>query len=153
MAYSEVGRLPQLGHFTHHKTLRNVDFDEIPVPGLDADFYRRPVADRLLSVGVYRFGGAETHRAWGWVGDAHCSWHAYWNPAADRFDGPIPGCPELRLLLTEGRAYGFELGFGGLHRRFLLDGEFLRSGSPTRVDDPRDADRQPDPEPGALEHG
>ncbi|GAB3223285.1 hypothetical protein GCM10027447_10860 [Glycomyces halotolerans] len=134
----EIGELPQLADFTFRKTLRDVDFDGHPVPGLVADFYRRPVAGRLLSVGVYRFGGAETHRAWGWVGEAHCSWHAYRDPAG-AFIGPFPGCPAFRVLVADGRAFGFDLGGGCLRRRFLLG-----AGGPAGADDRRDGDAEPD---------
>ena len=147
----EIDELPQLADFTLHKTLRDVDFDGVAVTGLDADFYRRPVGDPLLSVGVYRFAGAETHRAWGWVGAAHCSWHAYRDPASAGFDGPHPGCPDLRVLLAEGRPYGFDLGVGDRRRRFLLrHGPLVARGAP-RVDDRGDAHRQADRQPGALE--
>lgn len=115
-----VGEIPHLADFTFHKTLPDIDFESIPVPGLDADFYRRPVGDRTLSVGVYRFRGSETHRAWGWVGEEHCSWHAYRNPVTNGFDGPFRGCPEFRLLREGGRLSGFELGSGGLARSFLV---------------------------------
>lgn len=145
MAFSgDTGELPQLTDFTFHKTLLDVDFEGVPIRGLDADFYRRPVAGRLLSVGVYRFAGAETHRAWGWVGEEHCSWHAY--RSADGFDGPFRGCPDLRVLSARGQAFGFELGSGGLRRRFLL-GARRAPG----VDDRGDGDRQADREAGALE--
>lgn len=142
----EIGELPQLADFAFHKTLRDVDFDRLPVTGLDADFYRRPVGDRLLSVGVYRLAGAETHRAWGWVGEAHCSWHAYWNPEAERFDGPFPGCPELRPLHADGTVYAFDLGPGRLCRRYLVG-----AGRQAGVGDRRDRDRQADGQPVALE--
>lgn len=126
MAFAEtdpserIGEIPHLTDFSFHKTLPDIDFDETPVAGLDADFYRRPVGDRLLSVGVYRFDGAETHRAWGWVGDAHCSWHAYRDPATGDYDGPFQGCPLLRLLFDADRLHGFELGSGSLARRYLI---------------------------------
>jgi hypothetical protein len=137
----EIGEIPHLADFTYHKTLPDIDFEAIPVPGLDADFYRRPVGDRTLSVGVYRFGGAETHRAWGWVGEAHCSWHAYRNPATGGFDGPFQGCPVFRLLRDGGRLAGFELGSGGLARQFLLRQGFAPR-HPARVPDRRDRDRE-----------
>lgn len=115
----EIGEIPHLADFTFHKTLPDIDFDGVPLVGLDADFYRRPVGNRLLSVGVYRFGGSETHRAWGWVGEEHCAWHAYRDPEAG-FDGPHEGCPLLRVLREGDRAYGFELGSGQSVRQFLI---------------------------------
>ncbi|WP_232805701.1 hypothetical protein [Glycomyces xiaoerkulensis] len=141
----EIDELPQLADFKHHRTIRSVDFDGFPLPGLDADFYRRPVADRLLSVGVYRLDGTETHRAWGWVGEAHCSRHAY-RDRSGGFAGPFPGCPELRVLVENGRAVAFDLGPGRRRRRFALS-----PGGPARADDRGDRDRQPDRESGALE--
>lgn len=138
-----VGEIPHLADFTFHKTLPDIDFDAIPVPGLDADFFRRPVGDRILSVGVYRFAGAETHRAWGWVGEAHCSWHAYRNTATGGFDGPFPGCPVFRLLREGGRLAGFELGSGRLARRFRVEQrQPLLAGHPARVDDRGGRDRE-----------
>lgn len=152
MAYTEeIGEIPHLADFTYHKTLPDIDFDAIPVPGLDADFYRRPVGDRLLSVGVYRFAGAETHRAWGWVGEAHCSWHAYRNPATGGFDGPFRGCPELRLLLECGRLRGFELGSGGLARKFLSGPRQLLTSHPSGVPDRGGRDREAEEQPAARE--
>ena len=177
MAYQEeIGEIPHLADFTFHKTLPDIDFDAVPIPGLDADFYRRPVGDRLLSVGVYRFRGTETHRAWGWVGEAHCSWHAYRNPVTGGFDGPFEGCPEMRLLLDRpagnhaadrrsgvavddaaragARLGGFELGSGGLARQFLLGQGFsgpLQPGHPAGVDDRRCRDREAEEQPAARE--
>lgn len=155
-----VGEIPHLADFTYHKTLPDIDFETIPVPGLDADFYRRPVGDRTLSVGVYRFGGAETHRAWGWVGEAHCSWHAYRNPATGGFDGPFQGCPVFRLLREGGRLTGFTLGSGGLARQFLLgqgllDERFaggpLLAGHPAGVPDRGDREREAEEQAAAGE--
>jgi hypothetical protein len=146
----DIGLLPRLADFTHHKTLRDIDFDGVHIPGLDAAFYRRPVGDRLLSVGVYRFRGAETHRAWGWVGDAHCSWHAYRTGGPEAFAGPFPGCPPLRVLGDAGAVLGFELGAGGLRRVFAVYHGPLES-RPAGVDDRRDRDRQGEDESGALE--
>lgn len=145
-----IGEIPHLTDFTFHKTLPDIDFEAVPVPGLDAHFYRRPVAGRLLSVGVYRFAGAETHRAWGWVGEPHCAWHAYRDPETGAFDGPFPGCPELRLLRDGDRLSGFELGSGGLARVFPL-GTQLQAGEPAGVDDRRDGDREPEEQPAARE--
>jgi hypothetical protein len=146
----EIGEIPHLADFTYHKTLPDIDFEAVPVPGLDADFYRRPVGDRTLSVGVYRFGGAETHRAWGWVGEAHCSWHAYRNPATGGLDGPFQGCPVFRLLRDGGRLSGFELGSGGLARQFLLRQGFAPR-HPARVDDRCDRDREAEEQAAAGE--
>lgn len=152
LAYQEeIGEIPHLADFTYHKTLPDIDFDAIPVPGLDADFYRRPVGPRLLSVGVYRFGGEETHRAWGWVGEAHCSWHAYRNPATGGFDGPFRGCPELRLLLEGSRLRGFELGSGGLARKFFSGPRQLLTCHAAGVPDRRGRDRQAEEQPAAGE--
>jgi hypothetical protein len=156
-----IGEIPHLADFTFHRTLPDIDFDEIPVTGLDADFYRRPVGDRTLSVGVYRFGGAETHRAWGWVGEPHCSWHAYRDPATGAFDGPFQGCPRMRLLLDGDRARGFELGSGRLARRYFTGSSLLgqdrpladalQPGRPAGVDDRGDRDREPEEQPAAGE--
>ncbi len=151
-----VGEIPHLADFTYHKTLPDIDFESIPVPGLDADFYRRPVGGRTMSVGVYRFGGAETHRAWGWVGEEHCSWHAYRNPVTGGFDGPFRGCPEFRLLREGGRLSGFALGSGGLARQFLLRRRFdgagpLLAGHPAGIDDRGGRDREAEEQAAARE--
>jgi hypothetical protein len=143
---ANIGELPLLTEFTFHKTLRDVDFEGVPIRGLDADFYRRPVDGRLLSVGVYRFEGAETHRAWGWVGEEHCAWHAYRDVDSGRFEGPFQGCPGLRVLRSSAGPCGFELGSGGGRRRFLL-GARREPGE----DDRGGGDRQADREPDALE--
>lgn len=144
---ANIGELPLLTEFTFHKTLLDVDFEGVPMTGLDADFYRRPVGDRLLSVGVYRFAGAETHRAWGWVGEEHCSWHAYRDPVSGGFDGPYRGCPDLRVLSAPEGPYGFELGSAGRGRRRFL----LGPRRAPRVDDRGDADGEPYGEADALE--
>lgn len=166
MAYRETdpsvtsGEIPHLADFTYHKTLPDIDFDSIPVPGLDADFYRRPVGGRTLSVGVYRFGGAETHRAWGWVGEAHCSWHAYRDPATGGYDGPFQGCPVFRLLREGDRLTGFALGSGRAARQFFLEQGFLDqgfasgplpAGQPAGVPDRRGRDREPEEQAAAGE--
>lgn len=150
----EIGEIPHLADFTYHKTLPDIDFESTPVPGLVADFYRRPVGDRLLSVGVYRFGGAETHRAWGWVGEEHCSWHAYRNPATGGYDGPFRGCPALRLLRERGPLLGFELGSGSLARRFLLRQDVLgplQAGQAAGVPDRGGRDREAEEQPATRE--
>lgn len=67
------------------------------MPGLRAEFFRRPDGDRIATVGRYSIDGHELLMAWGYVDEEHCRYNAVrdhdggWHPAAD-------GCPQVRLV-------------------------------------------------------
>ncbi|MGH8794579.1 MAG: hypothetical protein ACRDXX_18255 [Stackebrandtia sp.] len=98
---ADAGGVPDLAEFSLHKVLYDVDFDDVIVPGLCGAFYRRPDGDGILSVGMYMMDGVELFRAWGPVGEEHCSHHAAATPDGE-FDGPHPGCPDVRVKRRDG---------------------------------------------------
>ncbi|MFC4334389.1 hypothetical protein [Salininema proteolyticum] len=113
--------VPRLTDFRYHRTIYDIGFEGVDLPGLDADFYRRSTPAGVLSVGVYRLRGQETHRAWGWVGEEHCAYHAVVDPYSGMLQGPVPGCPDFAVLKLGDRPYGFTVvDAAGLCRTFLL---------------------------------
>ncbi|WP_025272049.1 hypothetical protein [Haloglycomyces albus] len=114
--------IPDLDEFHLHRSIADVDFEGWNLPGLYAYFYRKTTPAGILSVGLYRLRGFETHRAWGWVGEEHCSYHAVTDPYSGRSQGPIPGCPDFTVLHGVNGPYGFTItDAAGLCRTFLLD--------------------------------
>lgn len=125
----DVAALPNLADYECRKTIPNIDFAGTSLPGLHGSFYRRAVANGRHSVGVYTLAGVEIFRAWGWVGEEHCSWHAvrhvpqFCEPVAAgtgisanqffapfEWDGPHQGCPEIAVLSDQNdRPNGVEL--------------------------------------------
>jgi hypothetical protein len=87
--------LPDLTTYAPHRSTPDADFEGTIVPGLRADFYRRPDGDRIASVGRYSYRGRDVLMAWGYVDEKHCRQHAVhsrqgWSTVAD-------GCPDVRL--------------------------------------------------------
>src|ERR671910_2885449 len=85
--------LPDLAAFRPHRVVDDVDLDGAVVPGLSADFHRRPVGDRVETVGRYRFAGVEVFMAWGYVGEAYCRCTAFHEGPAG-WGAIRPGCPD-----------------------------------------------------------
>ncbi|GAA4899451.1 hypothetical protein LX16_0759 [Stackebrandtia albiflava] len=100
--------MPDLANFSLHKIVYDVDFDDVAVPGLCGAFYRCPDGDRILSVGIYMADGVESFRAWGYVDEPHCAYHAVVS-ADGSWDGPYAGCPEVEVLTEAGRVTGVAL--------------------------------------------
>jgi hypothetical protein len=94
---SQAVTLPDLSEFEPHRTEADASFEGTKVPGLRAEFFRRPEGDRIASVGRYSFGGEELLLAWGYVDEEHCRHNAVrdgsgsWSPAQ-------AGCPQVRLV-------------------------------------------------------
>ncbi|MDI1464915.1 hypothetical protein QEZ54_28490 [Catellatospora sp. KI3] len=86
--------LPRLADFRPHRTVPDIDLEGHVVPGLTGEFFRRPDGDRIATVGVYRYRGAELFMAWGFVGEQHCRWTAYRDDAG--WTAPHEGCPRVR---------------------------------------------------------
>ncbi|MDI6100276.1 hypothetical protein QLQ12_16850 [Actinoplanes sp. NEAU-A12] len=80
----------------------DAEFEGVAVPGLRADFYRRPDGDRIASVGRYSYQGRTVLMAWGYVDEEHCRQHAIHDPRAG-WHAVVDGCPDVRL------AGGFEV--------------------------------------------
>jgi hypothetical protein len=82
------------------------------VPGLRADFYRRPEGDRIASVGCYSYGGREVLMAWGWVDERHCSRHSVHDPVQG-WQTVVEGCPDVRFVRSgdgvDGPVVGLEV--------------------------------------------
>jgi hypothetical protein len=91
--------LPDLAAFRPHRVVDDVDLDGTVVPGLSADFHRRPVGDRVETVGRYRFAGVEVFMAWGYVGEAHCRCTAFHEGPAG-WGAIRPGCPDVAEVLA-----------------------------------------------------
>lgn len=101
--------LPDLASYTPHKVIDDIDLEGVVIPGLRADFLRRPLSGRVATVGVYRLRGIEIFMAWGYVGEPHCRWTAYRRDdgVGGGWTAPHQGCPRLRrvehaLLLETG---------------------------------------------------
>ncbi|MEU4157983.1 hypothetical protein [Actinoplanes sp. NPDC026670] len=103
--------IPDLTTYAPHRSTPDAEFEGTIVPGLRADFYRRPEGDRVASVGRYSYRGRTVLMAWGFVDEKHCRQHAVhshggWSTVAD-------GCPDVRF------DNGFEVR--------TPDGEWLRA--------------------------
>jgi hypothetical protein len=86
-----------MSEFVPHRTEEDAAFEGQRVPGLRAEFFRRPEGDRIASVGRYSLGDQELLLAWGYVDEEHCSNHA----VRDRVGGwhpPAAGCPDVELI-------------------------------------------------------
>lgn len=116
---------PDLAAFELHKVLYEVDFEGVEVPGACAAFYRRADGGRTLSVGIYMMDGTELFRAWGYTDEDHCAFHTV--PLGEtEFDGPHPGCPEVRVLRDGNRVTGVSVHTrAGEHRTPVTRGEAM----------------------------
>lgn len=101
--------LPDLSAFSPHRVVVDADLDGVIVPGLRADFHRRPGAAGIESVGVYRYAGREIFMAWGYVGEEHCRWTAL-RGADGGWGEPAPGCPPVRACWDGGRVTALTVG-------------------------------------------
>lgn len=88
--------IPDLTAYVPHRSVPDADFEGTIVPGLRADFYRRPDGDRIASVGRYSYGGRPVLMAWGYVDETHCSRHAV-NDPVHGWQAPVDGCPGVRF--------------------------------------------------------
>jgi hypothetical protein len=89
--------LPDLNDYTPHRTVLDAPFEGVPVPGLRADFFRRPEGERVATVGRYAMGGRELLMAWGYADEEHCRRHAV-RAAGDEWHAAVDGCPEVELM-------------------------------------------------------
>ncbi|SDS78449.1 hypothetical protein [Actinoplanes derwentensis] len=87
--------LPDLTAYVPHRITADADFEGTVVPGLRAEFFRRPDGDRIASVGRYSYLGREVLMAWGFVDEQHCRWHAVHDPV-DGWQATVDGCPDIR---------------------------------------------------------
>lgn len=95
-------RTPDLSLYVLHRTAE-AEFEGEWVPGLRADFYRRPDGDRIASAGRYTAKGRELFIAWGYVDEEHCRYNAVpGHPPAD-------GCPVVRLVRDAGSVVGLQV--------------------------------------------
>ncbi|MFI1996055.1 hypothetical protein [Actinoplanes sp. NPDC020271] len=85
-----------MSEFEPHRTEMDAAFEGTRVPGLRAEFFRRPEGDRIASVGRYSIGGAELLLAWGYVDEEHCRHNAVRNQSGGWFPAQA-GCPQVRL--------------------------------------------------------
>jgi hypothetical protein len=89
--------MPEMSEFEPHRVEFDASLDGTKVPGLLAEFFRRPEGDRIASVGRYSLGGAELLLAWGYVDEPHCRHNAVrkkgggWYPAE-------AGCPRIEFI-------------------------------------------------------
>lgn len=88
--------LPDLTAYVPHRTAENADFEGTVVPGLRAEFYRRPEGDRIATVGRYSYEGRAVLMAWGFVDEKHCRWHAVHDPVHG-WQAVVDGCPDVRI--------------------------------------------------------
>ncbi|GID28481.1 hypothetical protein [Paractinoplanes brasiliensis] len=89
--------LPDLSEFTPHRTVFDAPFEGEPVPGLRADYFRRPEGDRVATVGCYSVGGRELLRAWGYADEEHCRHNAVKDPSGE-WHAAADGCPDVELV-------------------------------------------------------
>ncbi|GLY97943.1 hypothetical protein Acsp02_51970 [Actinoplanes sp. NBRC 103695] len=83
-------RTPDLSRYLPHR-VAEAEFEGETVPGLTAEFYRRPEGERIATVGRYLVGGRELFRAWGYADEEHC------RHSAVSGHPPVDGCPVVEL--------------------------------------------------------
>jgi hypothetical protein len=88
---------PDISLFEPHLTVDDADLDGVTVPGLRAEFLRRPDGARVATVGRYSHAGRELFMAWGYVGEEHCRYYAVRGVDGD-WERPQAGCPRVRVL-------------------------------------------------------
>lgn len=111
--------MPDLTCFVLRKVIEDIDFEGVAVPGLDGWFYRRDEGGRAASMGVYRFGGRELFRAWGYVGESHCRASALLGEDGS-WIGPYGDCPEVRVHRRGQEVIGFSVRVGEAEPRYVL---------------------------------
>ncbi|BBH70883.1 hypothetical protein ACTI_75680 [Actinoplanes sp. OR16] len=95
-------QIPDLSEYAAHRVENDAAFEGVEVPGLRAEFFRRPEGERVESVGRYTFDGRDLLLAWGYVDEEHCRHNAV--VAADGcWQPPVDGCPQVELI-TDGQA-------------------------------------------------
>ena len=87
--------VPDLAEYRPHRVDDTVVLDGVPVPGLTAQFHRRPAPEGERSVGIYHHAGIEVLMAWGYVTEPHCRAHRVREPDGP-WGPPRPGCPDVR---------------------------------------------------------
>jgi hypothetical protein len=89
--------LPDLTTYTPDRTVTDAPFEGVAVPGLRAEFFRRPLGDRVVSAGRYSMGGRTLLLAWGWTDEEACQFSSvrdpegFWYPETE-------GCPVVEIL-------------------------------------------------------
>jgi hypothetical protein len=111
--------LPDLTRYAPHRSTTDADFEGTAVPGLRADFYRRPENGRIASVGRYSYRGRDILLAWGYADEKHCREHAVHDPARG-WRPVVDGCPDVRFVRAGDVVVGFEVR--------TPEGEWLRAG-------------------------
>ena len=100
--------LPDLTEYAPHRSIADAGFEGTPVPGLRADFYRRPDGSRVASVGRYSYRGRDVLMAWGYVDEQHCRRHAVHDPARG-WQAVVDGCPDVRFVHAGDAVVGLEV--------------------------------------------
>ncbi|SDZ64795.1 hypothetical protein SAMN05421684_7837 [Asanoa ishikariensis] len=93
--------LPNLAEYGQHRDVAEAEFEGVPVPGLSATFYRRPVGERLATVGHYTYQGRDLLMAWGFVDEARCRFSSVVD-ADGGWQPPTPGCPDVAVRRADG---------------------------------------------------
>ncbi|MGX6607514.1 hypothetical protein ACWKSP_36120 [Micromonosporaceae bacterium Da 78-11] len=88
---------PDLRGYHPHRAQTDAPFEGVPVPGLRAEFFRRPEGDRIATVGRYSIGGRDLLMAWGYTDEDHCRHNAV-RDGAGGWHPPAEGCPDVRLV-------------------------------------------------------
>lgn len=88
--------LPDLAGYELHHTVTDAAFESVAVPGLSAEFYRRPNGGRI-AMGRYRMAGAEMLVAWGYVDEEHCRRSAVRDPHAGGWHRATADRPTVRV--------------------------------------------------------
>jgi hypothetical protein len=101
--------VPDLSGYRLHRRVQDAEFEGVAVPGLRAEFFRRPEGARTATVGRYHYGGRELLLAWGFVDEPHCRYSCVRRPDG-RWGTPTAGCPEVRVVRDDGgRVAGFQV--------------------------------------------
>ena len=96
-----------LSDWTFHRHKEDFSYDDISIPGLSQDVYRKESPAGTLSVGVFTYRGALAYIAWGFKDHKHCSYHA--QIIGNSLRETIKGCPAVVPIRTVNEVVGFTL--------------------------------------------
>jgi len=98
-----------LSDWDHYGTGENYVYNDISIPGLRQDAYRRTLNGQDVSIGVFHYYDRPAYAAWGFKNETHCSFHAPLSPSMQILE-VRPGCPDVAPIKNDtGEVTGFIL--------------------------------------------
>jgi hypothetical protein len=87
--------------------------DTVLLPHVTGAFYRKSVAGRIETCGVFSHRGVPAYVAWGYEDEEHCGAYVVLPPTGG-ISAPIPGCPQRGIIYKDTRVVGFSMAVEGV---------------------------------------